>query len=81
METAKNIQEVALDEKESRLRQKGFARKIKKNTHTQVALTGLRMYGINSKSNGVGVVRMYVTTCVTNMNPVHLQQFLPNFHN
>ena len=56
METAKNIQEVALDEKESRLRQKGFARKIKKNTHTQVALTGLPMYGINSKSNGVGVV-------------------------
>ena len=33
------------------------------------------------KSNGVGVVRMYVTTCVTNkleMNPVHLQQFLLN---
>ena len=38
----------------------------------------------NNKSNGVGVVRMYVTTCVTNklqMNPVHLQQFLPNLHN
>ena len=42
------------------------------------------LYGINNKSNGVGVVRMYVTTCVTNklqMNPVHLQQSLPNLHN
>ena len=42
------------------------------------------MYGINNKSNGVGVVRMYVTTYVTNklqMNHVHLQQFLPNLHN
>ena len=41
-------------------------------------------YGINYRSNGVGVVRMYVTTCVTNklqMNPVHLQQFLPNLRN
>ena len=39
-------------------------------------------YGIN-KSNGVGIVRMYVTTYVTNnqMNPVHLQQFLPNLPN
>ena len=42
------------------------------------------LYGINNKSSGVSVVRMYVTTCVTNklqMNPVHLQQFLPNLHN
>ena len=42
------------------------------------------LYGINNKSNGLGVVRMYVTTWVTNklqMNPVHLQQFLPNRHN
>ena len=42
------------------------------------------LYGINNKSNGVGVVRMYVTTWVTNklqMNPFHLQQFLPNRHN
>ena len=36
------------------------------------------LHGINNKSNSnsVGVVRMYVTTCVTNklqMNPVHLQ--------
>ena len=40
------------------------------------------LYGINNKSNGVGVVRMYVTT--TNklqMNPAHLQQFLANLHN
>ena len=40
--------------------------------------------GINNKSNGVGVERMNVTTCVTNklqMNPVHLQQFLQNLHN
>ena len=38
----------------------------------------------NNKSNGVGVVRMYVTTCVTNKlqkNPAHLQQFIPNLHN
>ena len=30
------------------------------------------LFGINNKSNDVGVVRMYVTTCVTNklqMNP------------
>ena len=43
-----------------------------------------KFYGINNKSNGVSVVRMYVTTCVTNklqMNPVHLQEFLPNLHN
>ena len=36
-------------------------------------------YGIKNKSNGVGVVRMYVTTYVTiklQMNPVHLQQFI-----
>ena len=42
------------------------------------------LYGINNESNGVGAVRMYVTTCVTNelqMNPVHLQQFVPNLHN
>ena len=42
------------------------------------------LYGINNKSSGASVVRMYVTTCVTNklqMNPVHLQQFLPNLHN
>ena len=42
------------------------------------------LYGKNNKSNGVGVVRMYVTTCVTNklqMNTVHLQQFLPNLRN
>ena len=42
------------------------------------------LYGINNKSSGVSVVRMHVTTCVTNklqMNPVHLQQFLPNLHN
>ena len=42
------------------------------------------LYGINNKSNSVGVVRMYVTTCGTNklqMNPDHLQQFLPNLHN
>ena len=30
--------------KKSRLRQKSFARKIKKYTHTQVALTGLRTH-------------------------------------
>ena len=33
------------------------------------------LYGMNNKSNGVDVVRMYVTTCVTNklqMNPIHL---------
>ena len=42
------------------------------------------MHGINNKSKGVGVVRMYVTTFVTNklqINPVHLLQFLPNLHN
>ena len=31
------------------------------------------LYGINNKSNDVGVVRMYVTTCVTNK--------LQTFHN
>ena len=42
------------------------------------------LYGINNKSSGVGVVRMYVMTCVINkiqMNHVHLQQFLPYLHN
>ena len=42
-----------------------------------------KLYGINNNSNDVGVVRMYVTTCVTSnlqMNPNHLQQFLPNLH-
>ena len=42
------------------------------------------LYKINNKSNGVGVVRMYVTTWVTNklqMNPVQLLQFLPNLQN
>ena len=42
------------------------------------------LYGISNKSNGVGVGRMYVTTCVTiklQMNPVHLLQFLPNLRN
>ena len=42
------------------------------------------VYGINNKSNGVGVMRMHITTCVTNklqVNPVHLQQFLPNLLN
>ena len=42
------------------------------------------LHGINNKSKGVGVVRMYVTTFVTNklqVNPVHLLQFLPNLHN
>ena len=41
------------------------------------------LYGINNKSNGVGVVRMYVTSCVTNnlqTNPVHLKKFVPNLH-
>ena len=40
------------------------------------------LYGINNKSNGVGIVRM--STCVTiklQMNPVHLLQFLPNLRN
>ena len=40
--------------------------------------------GVKNKSNGVGVVRMYVTTWVTKklqMNPVQLQQFLPNLRN
>ena len=39
---------------------------------------------INNKSNGVGIVRMYVTICVTDklqMNPVHLQQVLLNLRN
>jgi len=42
------------------------------------------LHGINNKSKGVGVVRMYVTTFVTNklkINPVHQLQFLPNLHN
>ena len=42
------------------------------------------LYGINNERNGVGAVRIYVTTCVTNklqMNPVYLQQFVPNLHN
>ena len=42
------------------------------------------LYGINNKSNGVGVVRMFVTSCVTNklqISPVHLQKFLPNIRN
>ena len=42
------------------------------------------LYGINNESNGVGAVRIYLTTCVTNklqMNPVHLQQFVPNLQN
>ena len=42
------------------------------------------LYGKKNKSNGVGLLRMYVSTCVTNklqMNPEHLQQFIPNLHN
>ena len=50
---------------------------------TLVKMRTKNLYGINYNSNDVGVVRMYVTTCVTNnlqMNPIHLQQFLPTLH-
>ena len=42
------------------------------------------LHGIKNKCNGVGVVGMYVTACVTNklqMNPVHVLQSLANLHN
>ena len=52
--------------------------------HSKLSCELKTVYGINNKSNGVGVVCMNVTTCVTNdhqMNPVNLQQFPPNLHN
>ena len=66
-----------------------FLHKLKRSFASFVILNFIIMrtkylYGINNKSSGVSVVRIYVTTCVTNklqMNLVHLQQFLPILHN
>ena len=48
-----------------------------------IIMRTLNLCEINNKSNGLGVLGVYVTTCVTNklqMNPVHLQQFFPIDH-